>query len=68
MGSSGAGKTTFMNTLAQRNIADLEVKGEISLNGIRSTPENIQKLSGETQFLIIFSNLFQVISSKKMFL
>jgi ABC-type multidrug transport system ATPase subunit len=50
MGSSGAGKTTFMNTLARRNLAGLEVEGEINLNGIPSSPENMQKLSGETLF------------------
>ena len=49
MGSSGAGKTTFMNVLTQRNLQGLAISGEISVNGVQVTPDNIYKLSGYIQ-------------------
>ena len=49
MGSSGAGKTTLMNILAQRNLRGLEISGDITLNGVPVTSENIMKLSGYIQ-------------------
>eukprot|EP00117_Sycon_ciliatum_P019578 scpid51410/ scgid3350/ Protein white len=33
MGSSGAGKTTLLNTLSRRNLGNLDVNGEILING-----------------------------------
>ena len=33
MGSSGAGKTTMMNILAQRNLAGLQYKGTLRVHG-----------------------------------
>ena len=49
MGSSGAGKTTFMNVLAQRNLRGLDVSGQITLNGVPISVDNIKKLSGYIQ-------------------
>ena len=49
MGSSGAGKTTFMNVLTQRNLQGLTVTGKVSVNGVRVTPDNIYKMSGYIQ-------------------
>ena len=34
IGSSGAGKTTLMNILAQRNLGGLQLKGILRANGI----------------------------------
>ncbi|CAG2104560.1 unnamed protein product [Medioppia subpectinata] len=33
MGSSGAGKTTLMNTLTQRNLSEVTVEGSVKMNG-----------------------------------
>ena len=33
MGSSGAGKSTFLNTLANRNVKNLDISGQILVNG-----------------------------------
>ena len=49
MGSSGAGKTTFMNVLTQRNLQGLSISGEISVNSVQVTSDNIYKLSGYIQ-------------------
>ena len=34
MGSSGAGKSTLMNVIAGRNLGNLEINGNITVNGI----------------------------------
>ena len=49
MGSSGAGKTTFMNVLTHRNINGLEIAGKTTLNGVNVTVGNVDKLSGYIQ-------------------
>lgn len=49
MGSSGAGKTTLMNVLTRRNLSGLNVTGDISLNGVPASSDNIGKLGAYIQ-------------------
>ena len=44
MGSSGSGKTTFLNFLT-RNIIDLDCSGEVRINGL-DIGKRISKISG----------------------
>uniref|UniRef100_A0A7E5A182 ABC transporter domain-containing protein n=1 Tax=Panagrellus redivivus TaxID=6233 RepID=A0A7E5A182_PANRE len=56
MGESGAGKTTLMNVLTQRNLKTLEVDGEITVNGEDLTKQELQRMSSYVQQTDIFMN------------
>ncbi|CAG2164007.1 unnamed protein product [Oppiella nova] len=49
MGSSGAGKTTLMNVLTQRNLSDVKVNGSVKLNGKIMDYNTIKSLSAYVQ-------------------
>ncbi|XP_054160065.1 protein white-like [Oppia nitens] len=49
MGASGAGKTTLMNVLTQRNLGTVKVKGAVKLNGKLSDMNSIKALSAYVQ-------------------
>ena len=53
IGSSGAGKTTLMNILAQRNLGGLQLKGVLRANGIPND-FNIGNISSYVQQNDIF--------------
>lgn len=48
MGSSGAGKSTFMNVLTRRNIKGLQITGRVAVNGVE-VKEDISKISAYIQ-------------------
>ncbi|KAI6210486.1 ATP-binding cassette sub-family G member 2 [Aphelenchoides besseyi] len=49
LGPSGAGKTTLLNVLTQRNMSDLDVKGNIRINGISMGGSAIRRMSAYVQ-------------------
>ncbi|XP_054160395.1 protein white-like [Oppia nitens] len=49
MGSSGAGKTTLMNALAQRNVSDVSLEGTVRLNGQAIDKHGIRAVSAYVQ-------------------
>ena len=48
MGSSGAGKSTFMNVLTRRNIKGLKITGRVAVNGVE-VKEEISKICAYIQ-------------------
>ena len=53
MGSSGAGKSTFMNVIANRNLDNLSVEGDIRVNDI-NIGDNMASISAYVQQIDIF--------------
>ena len=49
MGASGAGKSTLLNVLNFRNQNNLEIEGEVKLNGMEANWDAIAKCSGYVQ-------------------
>ncbi|KAI6227115.1 ATP-binding cassette sub-family G member 2 [Aphelenchoides besseyi] len=49
LGPSGAGKTTLLNVLTQRNMSDLNVKGDVRINGIPMGGSAIRRMSAYVQ-------------------
>ncbi|CAG2105895.1 unnamed protein product, partial [Medioppia subpectinata] len=49
MGASGAGKTTLMNVLTQRNLSDITVEGSVKINGKLADPSSLTALSAYVQ-------------------
>ncbi|XP_054160064.1 protein white-like [Oppia nitens] len=49
MGSSGAGKTTLMNVLTQRNISSVKIDGSVKLNGKAIDMNTIKQVSAYVQ-------------------
>lgn len=50
MGASGAGKTTLLNVLNYRNRGNLQIEGEIRLNGqLIKSPSTLAAVSGYVQ-------------------
>jgi len=47
--NSGAGKTTLINVLTQRNLSNVDVKGVVKLNGKTATVNDIISLSAYVQ-------------------
>ncbi|XP_065564750.1 protein white-like isoform X2 [Artemia franciscana] len=49
MGASGAGKTTLLNVLTCRRLYNLQVRGEVYLNGIPVNPDSLTRVSAYIQ-------------------
>ncbi|CAD5234204.1 unnamed protein product [Bursaphelenchus xylophilus] len=49
MGASGAGKTSLLNILTQRNLSTVRVEGEVRVNGIKMGKEQLRKMSAYVQ-------------------
>lgn len=60
LGSSGSGKTTFLNTLTRRNLRNLEVEGDVYLNGCLSTRDQISSCSSYVQQHDLFIGVLTV--------
>jgi ABC-type multidrug transport system ATPase subunit len=49
MGASGAGKTTLLNVLNYRGTGNLQIEGEILINGSTASTEKISMISSYIQ-------------------
>ena len=49
MGASGAGKSTLLNVLTGRNLYNLTIYGEICLNGLTASVDDIKANSAYVQ-------------------
>ncbi|CAD5229599.1 unnamed protein product [Bursaphelenchus okinawaensis] len=49
MGSSGAGKTSLLNILTQRNLSTVRVEGDVRVNGVKVGKEQLRKMSAYVQ-------------------
>uniref|UniRef100_A0AC34R6N0 AAA+ ATPase domain-containing protein n=1 Tax=Panagrolaimus sp. JU765 TaxID=591449 RepID=A0AC34R6N0_9BILA len=60
MGESGAGKTTLMNVLTQRNLKSLAIEGEVTINGEELSPNELQRISSYVQQADLFTSSMTV--------
>nr|CAD2168985.1 unnamed protein product [Meloidogyne enterolobii] len=61
MGASGAGKTSLLNILTQRNLSSLRVSGQIRINGVDVGKNVLRKISAYVQQEDLFIGSMTVI-------